>query len=252
MSNNNSTTETGEKKFCISELIQEHETFEHIMDAKFLTSTKLCELISAMFSNIYADYEGCNMEFLPGSNTPSITLFFNHKNTDSALPFAFSKEDTDNKTTNSTLRSTRSFNNRLINGDKYYPTDKGYALEEFLFDNNNLYVTNKDGKRIPNWGKLIAEVADGNFQFMNVPQQYTQVKCLDPGKIVEAIFGRFDGNSEWVYGIRIVRSIPSFTMNGGVANSNFVVAIERVSKNEVDSLAKQFGLNTNAGLNIIR
>ena len=201
MSNNNSTTETGEKKFCISELIQEHETFEHIMDAKFLTSTKLCELISAMFSNIYADYEGCNMEFLPGSNTPSITLFFNHKNTDSALPFAFSKEDTDNKTTNSTLRSTRSFNNRLINGDKYYPTDKGYALEEFLFDNNNLYVTNKDGKRIPNWGKLIAEVADGNFQFMNVPQQYTQVKCLDPGKIVEAIFGRFDGNSEWVYGI---------------------------------------------------
>lgn len=252
MSNNNSTTETGEKKFCISELIQEHETFEHIMDAKFLTSTKLCELISAMFSNIYADYEGCNMEFLPGSNTPSITLFFNHKNTDSALPFAFSKEDTDNKTTNSTLRSTRSFNNRLINGDKYYPTDKGYALEEFLFDNNNFYVTNKDGKRTPNWGKLIAEVADGNFQFMNVPQQYTQVRCLDPGKIVEAIFGRFDGNSEWVYGIRIIRSIPSFTMNGGVANSNFVVAIERVSKNEVDSLAKQFGLNTNAGLNIIR
>ena len=253
MSSNNSTASETEKKiFKISDLIQEHETFEHISDSKFLTSTKLCELVSAMFSNIYADYEGCNMDFIPGTNQPSITLFFNHKNTEgSALPCACSKEDSTAKASNSTLRSTRSYNSRLVNGDRYYLTEEGQALEEFLFDSQQFYTT-KDGQRTANWGKLVSEVADGNFQYQNIAQQYTQVKCLDPAKIVEAIFGRFAGNSEWVYGVRVLRSIPSFTMITGMTTAGYVIAIERVSKSEVDALAKQFGLNTSAGLNIIR
>jgi hypothetical protein len=254
-SNNTSAATTAEKNdFVISELIQEHETFEHISDSKFLTSTKLCELISGMFGSIYADFEGCNMEFIPGTNQPSITLYFNHKdNSGSTLPAACTKEDVEAKASNSTLRSTRSYNNRLINGDRYYLTKEGRALEEFVFDGNQFYKTNKDGVRSANWDKLVSEIADGNFQYQNVYQQFTQVKCLDPSKIVEAIFGTIDesGNA-WVYGVRVLRSIPSVSIINGVTTAGFVVAIERVSKNEVEALAKQFGLNTNNGLNIIR
>lgn len=251
MSNNTTVSEAPTSKFVISELVQEHETFSHISDSKFMTSIELCELISGMFKAIYADFEGCNMDFVPGTNQPSITLYFNHKIEDSALPFATTKEDTEAKAANSTLRSTRSYNSRLINGDRYYLTEEGQALEEFLFDNQQFYFT-KDGKRTANWTKLVSEVADGNFQYQGVSQQFTQVKCLDPAKIVEAIFGRFDENSEWVYGVRVLRSIPAFTMVTGMTTAGYVVAIERVSKSEVDNLAKKFGLNTNTGLNIIR
>ena len=41
--------------------------------------------------------------------------------------------------------------------------------------------------------------------------------------------------------------------NGGMGgNAGYAIAIERVSRDEVNRLARQFGLNTNAGLSIIR
>lgn len=245
MSNNTPVAEEATKKFCISELIQEHETFDHISDSKFTTSIDFCERVSALFSKIYADYEGCDFGFLPGSNLPAISLYFNHKEDSSAvLPFACSKEDTSDKSSNSTLRSTRSYNRRLISGDRYYLTDEGRGLEEFIFD--NFFIPKGHTKEV-NWSKLVSEVADPNFA---VPQQYTEVKYLDAAKLAEVIYGAFDGATEWVYGVRIMRSIPSFSMMG--ASTNYAIAIERVSKTEVERLAKQYGLNTKAGLNIIR
>lgn len=247
MSNANATPdEATVKKFVISDLVQEHEAFEHISDSKFTTSTDFCERVSALFSKIFSDYEGCNFTFLPGSNAPAISLYFNHKEIASNLPCACSKEDRSEKATNATLRSTRSYNNRLINGDKYYLTDEGQALGEFVFDN---FCSYKDGRREVQWGKLVSEVADGNFA---VPQQFTEVRYLDAAKLAETIYGTIDGTTEWVYGVRIMRSIPTFTMATGMGTAGYAIAIERVSKNEVERLAKQFGLNTRAGLNIIR
>ena len=246
MSNQNATPDEGAKKFVISELVQEHEAFEHISDSKFTTSTDFCERVSALFSKIFSDYEGCNFGFLPGSNAPAISLYFNHKEDSSVLPCACSKEDTTQKAANATLRSTRSYNSRLINGDKYFLTDEGKALGEFVFDN---FYEWKNGNRNVQWGKLVSEVADGNFA---VPQQYTEVRFLDAAKLAEVIYGTYDNGTEWVYGVRIMRSIPTFTMATGMSTAGYAIAIERVSKNEVERLAKQFGLNTRAGLNIIR
>lgn len=248
MSNNNENTTAEKVEFKIGDLVTEHETFKHITDSEFTTSTEFCERVSALFSNIYADYEGCNWDFVPGYNLPAIALFFNHKeDASSGLPFACSKEDTTSNAVNSTLRSTRSYSNRLVNGDRYYLTEKGQALEEFVYD--QFFVT-KDNKRKVNWSKLVSEVADSNFA---IPQQYTQVKFLDPAKIAEVIYGKSDENGEWVYGVRTLRSIPSFTMfNGSMGTAGYAIAIERVSRDEVNRLARQFGLNTNAGLSIIR
>jgi len=246
MSNNTTpVTEEATKKFSISDLVQTHEKFEHITDSKFTTSIDFCERVSALFSKIFADYEGCDFGFLPGQNLPAIALYFNHRVDEaSGLPFACSKEDNSDKSTNSTLRSSRMYNRRVLNGDRYYLTEEGQALGEFIFDS---FLIPKGNKKEINWSKIVSEVADGNFA---VPQQYTEVKYLDAAKLAEVIYGRNDGDTEWVYGVRIMRSIPTFAMAGN--STNFAIAIERVSKTEVERLAKQYGLNTKAGLNIIR
>ena len=237
------------EEFRISDLVTEHETMDRIMDCAFMTSTDFCSRVSALFSGIYADFQGCNFDFLPGSNVPVINLFFNHSGeAKNDLPFACSKEDQTSTANNSTLRATRSYSNRLINGDRYYLTKEGQSIDEFIIDQNQLFVT-KDNVKKPNWAKLVSEVADGNYP---VPQQYTQVKFLDPAKLAEAIYGRIANDTEWVYGVRVIRSIPTFSMFGNQASANYMLSIERVSKNEVDKLAKQFGLNTNSGLTIIR
>lgn len=248
----NTSTENAEKKdFSIADLMLEHEKFEHISDSKFVSSSELCSVISGVFANVYSDYEGCNFEFLPGSNVPTITLFFNHKNEIKTidgvqLPFACSKEDTENRAINNTLRSTRNYSSRLVNGDRYFLTDEGNGLKDFIIDNAQFY--RKDGSVV--WSKLVSEVADGNF---NVPMQYTQVKCLDPAKLVELIYGKKDSDGiSWVYGVRVMRSIPSYTMITGMSTSGYMLAIERVSQDEVEKLARQFGLNASYGLNIIR
>lgn len=247
MSTNVANENTVEKvEFKISDLITEHEQLKPIMDSEFTTSTEFCERVSALFSNIYADFEGCMWDFVPGSNLPAITLVFNHKEGGSDLPYACSKEDTSANAINSTLRSTRSYSNRLANGDRYYLTEKGQALEEFIHD---AFFTTKDNKRKANWAKLVSEIADTNF---TVAQQYTQVKYLDPTKIAEAIYGKTDENGEWVYDVKVIRSIPTITFMGAAPSSSYVIAIGRVSHDEVEKLAKRFGLNTNAGLSIIR
>ena len=127
-------------------------------------------------------------------------------------------------------------------------TDEGKSLSEFVVDLPQF--KNRDGEVI--WNKLVSEVADGNYG-STVPQQLTLVNCLDAAKIVEAIFGKTDSDGiSWVYGVRVMRSIPTCNIIGGMASSGFMLAIERVSENEVEALARQFGLNVNYGLNIIR
>lgn len=248
-----SVAEDVKAKFSIGELITEHEKFEHISDMKFISSNDLCSMVSSLFSNIFSDYEGCKFDFVPGTNIPVIQAYFNHRNQVKTvdgenLPFGITKEDTDNKTINNTLRSTRSYNARLINGDRYFLTDEGKSLSEFVVDLPQF--KNRDGEVI--WNKLVSDVADGNYG-STVPQQLTLVNCLDAAKIVEAIFGKTDSDGiSWVYGVRVMRSIPTCNIIGGMASSGFMLAIERVSENEVEALARQFGLNVNYGLNIIR
>lgn len=243
-----SETNNTEKKETFEIVVEEHEKFAHIMDSKFLSSTELCGIISELFKEIYADFEGCKFEIPQGTNIPTIALFFNHRDVNlGSLPTACSKDVVDEKTKNATLRSTRVFQHRLNNGDRYFLTDEGKeGLAPFVMDSRNFFQ--KDGN--VNWGKIVSEVADPNA---GVPMQYTKVSYLDPAKIMELIFGKKDGDgTSWVYGVRIIRSIPTFSVIGNVASENFMLAVERVCEEEVIRLSQQLGLSVASGLNIIR
>ena len=253
MSEATNVTGATEKKEPFSIVIEENEKFAHIMDSKFMSSGELCGVISSLLKNVYADFEGCVLEIPQGTNVPTISVFFNHKEIrpDSVLPAACSKDVTDNKTKNATLRSTRVFQNRLINGDHFYLTDEGKeGLESLVMDNRNFYNKN----RSINWGKITAEVADSTtYGAPMPPMQYTKVSFLDPAKLMELIFGKKDEDgTTWVYGVRIIRSVPTVSMFGSTAANSFMLAVERVCEEEVIRLSQQMGLAVSSGLNIIR
>lgn len=246
---NNSNPET---KGAFTITINEHEKFDHISDMKFVSSTDFCGLVSQMFS-IYADFEGCSYEVVPGTNSHMIALYFNHKlaGTNTELEdgrgIAITK-DAGVTAKNNTLRSTRNFTNRYYNGDKFFLTEDGKSgLIPFLFDQNrSLYKGNGE----VNWDKIIQEVADGNC---GMPQQYTKVSFIDPAKVAEAIYGKVDDDGiKWVYGVRVLRSVPTIALGGTNVSTNFMLAIERVCEPEVFKLAQGLGVGVNSGLNIIR
>lgn len=248
--NNVTANEQKKETFVIG--VAEHETFDHIMDAKYISSAEFCGIVSSVLSQIYADYEGCAFEIAQNNfNTPVIKLFFNHKdrrNNPDAV-YACSKDTDDQKTKNQTLRSMRSYQNRLLNADKYFLTDEGKdGLSQFLIDNRAIFK--QDGS--VNWGKVVTEIADPQAP-MGVPMQYTQVSSIDPVRLLELIYGKKDENDvNWIYGIRVMRSIPTYSMMGANVSANFMLAIERVCEPELTKLANSLGLNVQTGLNIIR
>ena len=149
---------------------------------------------------------------------------------------------------NNTLRSTRNFTSRYQNGDKFFLTDDAKSgLAPFFFDNlRSIYKGNGE----LNWDKISGEVAETSY---GMQQQYTKVSFIDPAKVAEAIFGKVDEDGvKWVYGVRILRSVPSISMNGTNVATNYMLAIERVCEAEVFKLAQSLGIGVNSGLNIIR
>ena len=252
MSNDVRNTSNPETKGAFVISVDEHEKFDHISDSKFVSSTDFCGLVSQLF-NIYADFEGCSYEVVPGTNSHMIALYFNHKlaGTDTVLEdgrgIAITK-DAGVSARNNTLRSTRNFLNRYNNGDRFFLTeDAKSGLAPFLFDQNrSLYKANGE----VNWDKVVQEVADGNY---GMPQQYTKVSFIDPAKVAEMIYGKVDEDgTKWVYGVRVLRSVPTISIGGSNVTTNFMLAIERVCENEVFKLAQSLGVGVNSGLNIIR
>lgn len=258
MSENATANKEQAKTKAMEIKFDEHLSFDPICDSKFLSSKDLCTLISQMFRDCYADYEGCTFEFVPGSTIPMISLYFNHKNYDGAdLPVACSKDIDEDNTVNNTLRRVRSYQNALRNGDRFHLTPEGKdGLADFLISSRNLYK-NKNGE--VDWKKIHSDVSDPNAMYMGgngMGTQYTKVSYLDPNKIVAAMFGDVDETkNRWEYGVRVIKSMPTVGAMMGYANNNpseWMLAIDRVCEQHVTELARRFGYSVNSGLPIIR
>ena len=143
----------------------------------------------------------------------------------------------------------------MVHGDRYFVTAEGQATLAPLLLNNN--TTFKNGA--PQWGKICSEVADPASQnmFYNARQQYTVISFIDPVKIIELVYGTEatdeTGNIlRWVYNIRLVNSIPTLGNRNANSPANWMLAIDRISEEETEKLARRYGLSMTNGLNIIR
>ena len=235
--------------------LEEPVPFESIADEVFKTSRDFCGIVSEVFKHVFADYEGCTIEGLKNSPDICIVMYFNHKDhIGDTRPCAVSKDNDPQNTQNETLRSLRRYSNLVNNGDRYFVTD---ATKELLkpFMMNIPSIIKNNGDII--WKNIVSEIADPQSQFSGIRTQYTKLSHISINRIAEFIFGNEvdpeTDNLKWEYNVRIASSM--YRPNGyfGNTNPNYLLAIERISRNEVDKLSQLMGFaNFAQGLNIIR
>lgn len=232
--------------------VAEHEKFDYMTKTKYIGSNELCKQITDVFKVAFADCYGSRFDFVPGSNMFMITLFFDHDKHSEGDYVAVTKDLEQDSTKNATLRRTRSYSHRLLEGDHFHLTNNGKsALAPFMMDQNtarHIYRNNPKqyGSAEINWDKVVADAADSSYGYNGVARQLTQVSFLDVNKIVRLIYGdKTEDGKNLEYGVQIVRSAPNFM--GG-----YLLAINCISEENVFDLASKFGIGVQAGLNIIR
>lgn len=236
--------------------LEEHIPFDSIADEVFKTSRDFCGIVSDVFEQIFADYEGCTIEGLKNSPEICVVMYFNHKDwSGDPRPCAVSKDNDPQNTQNETLRSLRRYASLVNNGDRYFVTD---ATKELIrpFMMNLPTITKNNGDII--WKNVVSEIADPQSQFSGIKTQYTKLSHISVNRIAEFIYGneidRATNSLKWEYNVRIASSM--YRPNGyygGSVGSNYLLAIERISRSGVDRLSQLMGFaNFAQGLNIIR
>lgn len=248
---NTETTETEDK----IEISVEPIKFNAINDTQYLTSREFCEMVSSVFRPVFADYEGCRLEGIPGTPMIGITLWFNHQDySQSEMPVACTR-DKEGTQGSGIVASVRRYSTVINNGDRYYATKQAQdAIAPFLSELTGIVAHN--GKI--NWGKVVSEKTDpasiNSFYGAGQRKQCTVFSFLDPNKLATLFYGADDteNGAKWVYGVRIARSIPALNAFGVSSPNNWILAIDRISATEVENLANKFGLSGLTTSGIVR
>lgn len=242
----NNVQETKVEAFKI--VIDEHEKFDPLVETQFTTSTEFCKLVSDLFRAVFPDCVGSSLDMIPATNIQTISLYFDHLDHGDQQT-AVSRDAGDQKTKNSTLKSTRNYYTRLRVGDKYLLTDDGKsAIVDFLMDPDcarAIYNNNYEVK----WDKITTDVADPSAGMSG--RQLTKVSFIDPNKLAAAIYGETNFNEDKVvYNIRNLGSLPVYV--GGYSSAGYSLAVDRVTEANVHKMSAAYGIGANNGLNIIR
>lgn len=232
--------------------MEQNVDFSSLTESILCKSTDFCQLVSDVLIDVFADFEGCRMDMDPTTNSPTLTLVFNHlEKPNCTLPYVCTK-DIDAKTSNDVIRRFRNLQHRTFNGDTYNLTQDGKdMLEQFIM---NIPKTRnvKDGSI--KWNELLQNTVDPAAQMRN--QQYTLLSFIDINLMAKFLYGaKTNCGGNWIYTNRIVRSVPIMSSVPGqrVFNRDFVMEIKRIRENEVMEQARRlgFGVNMN-GLDIVR
>lgn len=252
MSKDNSKT-TEAEIFKIN--IEEHQSFDGIVETKYISSGEFCKLVADLFRAVYADFEGCAFE-INQQGQSSIGVYFNHsepKNDPQGRPNGVTRTmpDKGGNLKNETVRRIRNHDSLNRNGDRYFLTDQGAeGLSDFVFD---YLFSKKDGKI--NWDKITAEVGQRQTYFGQQSVVYTKISLLDPNKLAAMIFGTTDEEGDNLcYSVNVMRSVSQMVVPGaqGAFQTQYMLAIQKVSEKEVVKLCNQLGVAPNQGLDIIK
>ena len=236
--------------------IEKHPKFDYICKRALLTSTELGSIISSLFREVYADFEGTTFEIAPNSNNFMCCLVFNHKNTEGSNLYTACTKEISDKTKNETLKRIRTYDTIRNAGEKYYLTEFGKkGIVKFLQDNRMIYKDKGENRGEPKWDKIVGEVADNSTNIYGaVRMQYTKVSYIDPNKVLSEIYGATDEDgNKLCYNISIIGSVPTYNPMMQSNNKVYRLAIDVISENNLVEYANKNGLSGMvSNLNIIR
>lgn len=245
------TNETAKREpFKIN--IEDHFDFGAIASSKFLTSTRFSEMVSAIFKEVFIDFEGCIFEVYNGE--PTISLIFNHgdySNRAEGDGRVLACERLSSKAVGSTVIDRgRSRDCLSREGDRYYLTEDGKdviktLLTRRLYNNGN-----------PDFKKIVSEISDRgqmNTYFTQQTIQYTKVSYLSLDRLCALVFGFKDksSNEDVEYSCNIASAFNPVNFGGQVAAASYILNITCVSSKAIADFYNEIGLGQ-SGLSIVR
>lgn len=233
------------EKFSIN--VKKHAEFPDSAKTGFLTSTEFCKLTSELFKATFADYEGCIFETTENNCPTTLSLVFNHGQYDEDAIVACERPG-GKSVGSSIIDRTRTRDQQLREGDRYYLTEDGKDVVTSLliprFYNN--------GK--PDWKKIVGDFVERNpynqyNQFGQRPPQQTRVAYIDLNRVCSLLFGsKLDGEPV-EYSVAVTQ-MPYYQMMPGMTN-NYLLSITRVSVKEMTKMYEKLGFGS-VGSQIIR
>lgn len=242
---NEAVEETKRKPFVVE---VDPIKFEADEEGKYMTSNELCGLASGIFREIFDDFYGTKFELM-NNRFPSISLHFSHVDKTEGGTVATERLSA-KQVGNTTIDKTRSRDNMMIHGDRYTLTDDG---KDFI---KKLLMPKLFNNGKPNWGNILAPVADNTAQSIYAPanvQQLTKVAFIDPKRICALLWGEKDESGLLDYDVAIIKDLTMNYMGGmpGNPNSNYVLRITKAHTDTIMKTYEKFGIGT-FGSSIIR
>ena len=233
MNNSNASQRPERKPFKIE--LSEFAEFKGMATTMFISSNELGKLVSDLFHDIFADFEGCIFEIPQNSQLPPYySLIFNHGDYDDKAIVACERANGAKNSDNDVLARIRYRDAQLTNGDRFILNEDGKdAIKPLLlhriFNNGN-----------PNWKTITGDFTEGNQGLYGYQgRQYTKVSFIDPDRLCSLLYGSKDGDSNVDYHVSIFGPMNNFA---GQMSSNFMLSVIRVSEKEVGSTYEKLGL----------
>lgn len=264
---NEAVKEAKENKEERFEIINESLVpFEHLAEEQITTSTTICEMANAIFTKVYADFEGTTFE-VSKDGTPYLCLWFNHNVYDESKTkkkMAFSRfEDSENHSTNKTVERVKNYNRRSRMGDRYRITKCGKeGLDKFMCNIvDNLAIRNRrpGSKRNINWELCCIDVAEpqGILNGQQAQKEFSKVSYID----ISAIYAFRSGNKiatniiDRNTGEQLVSKVEYFpTIIGARVNSfgqkEFTLNVKQINSDELHVVLTDFNVKNYSPLGI--
>lgn len=221
----------------------EPEEFKPIGEFKLTTSSDLGKLAYAVFSQVFADFEGVIFE--PGNGgEPTYSLIFNHGKYEDDEMVGVKSAVSAKSDSSSVVDRIRTLDNLYKNGAKYLATEDLMDVVEKL-----LIPQYYNGGK-PKWGQIVVDFSERSYSIYNSNVvQYTKINGISAKRLAALIYGYKTDEDSYDYEVRVVGPAVANPM-GGKPN-NWILQISRASYSEVNALYKAYGYTTSPS-NIIK
>lgn len=248
--NTNQNQNNNKKKEILKIVVDEHEKFDNLVDSMYSTTQVLSKSINKLMSSVFEDYYGCVIN--PNMQNPAaldVALYFKPVMSESGDDRyrAFKPIGEKSSNNDSLMTKLAAIQNRMNTSDTFAMTQEAAELlNEFYPAWYNIKATPESYKK----ANAICEVADRQG-FNMVP--LCRVAGMDIIRLVSKIYGwKNDDNEAVEYSVQPVRPVSGAQPRPGDNSAlNWIIAITRISKVQLDKLANEVGfISNNNGLNI--
>ena len=212
--------------------------------SKMISSSELCGIVADRMAEIFSDFDGCIIQRDNTYGAPYLLMYFKDKNVvngDNRLKAIESQYANNNANNNLAARWQGAFGR----GSKLYKlTDAGMDVLGKL-------VTKRYDNEKVNWNNFYSEKPDGNPY---VPQNYSilvEIRSFDLRKVLAMVYGdkvivkdpATDNNvtKQVYYDMSIIRPLTQMSWNTANINTNFLLNIVQLNRDNVQELAKKLG-----------